>query len=119
MPVVWLKEDVDGAAWASHASISAATRYLAEKGIKLHATQVRREAKCSGSRNGWRFLFAPNRAAKLVAKPAAKPCAPQSLTSLLGATGKVCGRCDAQFGGHVKRCFDYGKNNHELCSTRV
>ena len=44
----------------SHPSISAATRFLAEKGIKLHDTQVQREAKRYGYCNGWRFSFDPN-----------------------------------------------------------
>ena len=51
MPVVWLKEDVEGAAWASHTSILAATRFLAEKGIKMYDTQVKREATDSGNCN--------------------------------------------------------------------
>ena len=59
MPVVCWKEDVEGAARASHPSISSATRFLDEKGIKLHDTQMHREAKRIGCRNGWRFSFDP------------------------------------------------------------
>ena len=113
MPVVWLKEDVKGAFHFS--GISTATRFLAEKGIKLHDTQLHREAKRSGGRNGWCFSFDPNLAANL----AAKPSTPQSLTSLLGAAGKVCGNSDAQSGGHLKKCVCCNKNNHELCGTMV
>ena len=50
MPCIWLKKDIEGAKWSPHVSIWAATRYLGEQGVKLHDTQVHREAKRHGSR---------------------------------------------------------------------
>ena len=117
MPGVWVKNDVEGAEWSFHKSVSAAARYLGEQGVKLHDAQVSREAKRNGARDGWRFTTDVNTVAPRNATVAAKPRAAPSIPSGLAGANRVCGACDSQFGGHLKKCVSCGKQTHELCGT--
>ena len=110
MPGVWMKNDVEGTEWSFHKSVSAAARYVGEQGVKLHDAQVRREAKRTGACNGWRFITHVN-------SVAAKPRAAPSIPSGLAGANRVCGACDSEFGGHVKKRVSCGKQPHELCGT--
>ena len=117
MPGVWVKNDVEGAEWSYHKSVSAAARYLGEQGVKLHDAQVSREAKRNGARNGWRFTTDLNTVAPRNATVAAKHRTAPSIPSGLASANRVCGACDSEFGGHLKKCVSCGKQTHELCGT--
>ena len=113
----WVKNNVEGAEWSFQKSVSAAARYLRVQSVKLHDAQVSQEAKHNGARDGWRFTTDLNTVAPRNATVVAKPRAAPSIPTGLAGANRVCGACDTEFGGHLKKCVSCGKQTHELCGT--